>query len=103
MADMITLDSATSRSTQLKSANGAACVTDIPLNSVTYAGGGYTYYCQSVGGSALNAAVWQVMRKTEATGTMTYAGTGSTFGAFAHLATDLATVAALVYNGGVTL
>jgi hypothetical protein len=82
---------------------GAALVTDPMWNYVTYAGGGYTYYCQSVGGSDLTDSVWQVARKTDATGTITYAGTVLTFGSFTFRADNLATVAALTYNNGVAI
>ena len=83
--------------------DGALHVADAPLNFVIYSGGGYTYYCESSGGSALADPAWQVSRKTDATGTITYAGSAASFGAFAFAVTDLTAVAALTYNGGVPL
>ena len=67
-----------------------------PLSFVTYAGGGYTYYCEALVGTARSTAKWRVSRKTDSTGDIIYAGGGS----FEHAATDLATVQNLVYNLG---
>ena len=69
---------------------------DPALTLVKYAGGGYTYYAESMPGTARSAAAWRVMRVTDATGDMIYAGSG----AAAYAATDLATVAALTYTLG---
>lgn len=77
-------------------------VTDKPMNYVKYQTGGYTYHCQSVGGSALTDAVWQVARVNDSTGSTTYAsGASSGYGSFAYAATSAVVVAALTYNLGV--
>lgn len=75
---------------------GAALVTDQALTYVTYSDATYTYYCEAPVGTARSTAGWQVSRKTNATGDIVYAGTG----AFAHAATDIATVTALTYTLG---
>lgn len=67
---------------------------DPALTLVKYAGGGYTYYCEGMPGTARSTALWRVMRITDATGDVVYAGNGSA----SHAATDLATVAALTYT-----
>lgn len=75
---------------------GAVLASEPRLTFVKYAGGGYTYLCQAAIGSARSAAVWQIVRKTDATGDMVYGGTG----AFDLAATDLATVALHTYTLG---
>jgi hypothetical protein len=78
--------------------SSAQVVVGPPLNYITYSDATYTYYCEGPPGptAARSTAVWQVSRKTNATGDIIYAGTG----AFAHAATDIATVAALTYTLG---
>lgn len=72
---------------------------DLALNLVQYKGGGYTYFCQCPPGPgcARSAPVWRVMRMTDATGDMVFAGTGR----FEHVATDLTAAAGLTYTLGV--
>lgn len=70
--------------------------TDPAMTMVKYAGGGYTYFCEALPGTARSTATWRVMRVTDATGDIVFAGTGRA----AHAATDLATVAALTYTLG---
>jgi hypothetical protein len=67
-----------------------------PTSYIKYTDAPYEYYCQAAVASARSDAVWQVIRKTIATGDMLYAGTGLA----AHAATDIATVAALTYTLG---
>lgn len=76
--------------------DGAAFVTSPALSYVTYSDATYTYYCEAVVGTARSTALWQVSRKTNATGDMVYAGTG----AFNNAATSLAVVGALTYTQG---
>jgi len=79
---------------QKGTAGGAGHAIDPPLEYVTYAGGGFTYYCSAVPGTALATEAWQVARKRDASGTISYAGTGL----FAHAANSLAVVANLSYT-----
>lgn len=66
------------------------------LTFVTYAGSGYTYWCEAAIGSARSDSVWSIVRKTDATGDLVYAGEGL----FDQDATDLSTVAGLTYTLG---
>lgn len=85
----------------LPSTSGAAHVTAPALTVVKYTSGGYTYICEAVMGTARSTAAWRVMRITDATGDIVYAGVaGTTVGTFAFAATDAATVAALTYTLG---
>lgn len=80
---------------------GAAHVTDPSYTFVKYSSGGYTYLCEAIMGTARATAAWRVVRITDATGDMVYAGVaGTTVGTFAFSATDAATVAALTYTLG---
>ena len=73
----------------------------VELTLVKYAGSGFTYVAEAVMGTARSTAAWRVMRITDASGDIVYAGAvGSTAGTFAFAATDLATVAALTYTLG---
>jgi len=66
------------------------------LTLVKYSGSGYTYICEALVGTARSTAAWRVMRITDATNDIVYAGTG----AFDQVATNLAAVAALTYTLG---
>ena len=86
---------------QTHAAGGAAHVTSVTssasaLTYVTYSDATYTYYCEAAVASARSASVWQVSRKTNATGDIIYAGTG----AFDQAATSLAVVGGLTYTLG---
>jgi hypothetical protein len=76
--------------------DGAAYGIDTSLTFITYAGGGFTYYCEAAPETARSDAAWRVSRKTDATGDIITAGTG----AFDQTADDLAEVAGLTYTLG---
>ena len=83
--------------TDLGDRHGPAHVTDPSLTMIKYTGSGYTYICEAAIGTARSTAGWRVLRITDATGDIVYAGTGL----FAHAATSLAVVAELTYTLGV--
>lgn len=64
------------------------------LNMQPYANATYQYWCYRVPGTALTTAHNAVVRVTIATGAVEHALPAG----FHHLATDLATVAALTYS-----
>lgn len=72
---------------------------EAPLVMVPYSGGGYDYFCEAIPGVAKTSNAWRITRVLQSTGQVDYAGSGI----FEHPATDLATVAALTYNQGVSL
>ena len=78
--------------------NGGLVSGERPLNYVTYSDATYTYYCEAPPGPGIarSDALWQVSRKTNATGDIVYAGTG----AFDQVATDITAVGALTYTLG---
>jgi len=83
------------------STGGASHITDPAYSLVKYSGSGYTYLCEAAIGTARSTAAWRVLRITDATGDMVYAGTvGTTAGTFAFAGTSLAVVAALTYTLG---
>lgn len=86
---------------QTHDASGAAIVSSPTLTMVKYTSGGYTYICEAALGTARSTAAWRVMRITDSTSDIVFAGAaGSTVGTFAFTATDAATVAALTYTLG---
>lgn len=85
----------------LRTATGWTPQEGVELSMVKYAGSGFTYIAEAVMGTARSTAAWRVMRITDASGDIVYAGSvGTTAGTFSFAATDLATVAALTYTLG---
>lgn len=95
------MDFVVNRPLPIDGTDGALHTTSPAYTLVKYAGGGFTYFCNAVPGTARSTAAWRVSRLTDATGDIVYAGAvGSTVATFAFAATDLATVAALTYTLG---
>lgn len=93
------IDAVTGKEKAQTGIGGAGHTTSPSYSFVKYAGSGYTYIAEAIMGTARSTALWRVMRITDATGDIVYAGAvGSTVGTFVFAATDLATVAALTYT-----
>lgn len=86
-------DSVTGIATWQEGINGAACVTDPNTINLIDNAGTYTYFGTAPEGSLFSAAVWQVRRMTNAT--------GSTFPTAGGVLTSWNNRATTTYNTGV--